>query len=44
MRAMVFHQTGGPEVVRLEKDWPDPAPVPGRKADKIHRRLWRDQV
>jgi alcohol dehydrogenase len=26
MRAVVFHEHGGPEVLRVEEDWPDPEP------------------
>jgi len=29
MRAIVFHEHGGPEVLRLEEQWPRPVPGPG---------------
>lgn len=29
MRAIVIHRHGGPEVLTLESDWPDPTPGPG---------------
>ncbi len=29
MRAMVIHRHGGPEVLTLEPEWPDPVPGPG---------------
>jgi NADPH:quinone reductase-like Zn-dependent oxidoreductase len=29
MRAMVVHKHGGPEVLTLERHWPDPVPGPG---------------
>jgi len=35
MKAIVFHEHGGPEVLSLE-DMPDPKPGPGQVVVKVH--------
>ncbi len=36
MRALVFHQHGGPEVLTVEEAWPRPVPGPGEVLVRIH--------
>lgn len=35
MRAVVFHEHGGPEVLKVEEEWPRPAPGPGQARVRI---------
>jgi NADPH:quinone reductase-like Zn-dependent oxidoreductase len=36
MRALVMHRHGGPDVLTLETDWPDPVAGPGEIVVKVH--------
>ena len=36
MRAIVIHRHGGPEVLTVEPDWPDPAAGPGEIVVRVH--------
>ena len=36
MRAMVIHRHGGPEVLTLEPNWPDPVAGPGEIVVRVH--------